>query len=114
MSRITIKSNIINWEINQGSSADVAINKSDGWTMYDEIVMDFKIGKNINGRSFLRLLPGDGMTIDGNVLLVSLKSDQTRQFPSKIIYADIRLRIGVQILDPIPFILTLKDTVTRL
>jgi len=114
MGRITIKSNIINWEISQGSSADIAINKTDGWAIYDQIVMDFKIAKNINSRSLLRLIPGKGITIIDNILTISLTSEQTTGFYSNIIHADIRLGIGNQVLDPIPFLITLKDTVTKL
>lgn len=114
MSNIAIKSNTIFWEIDRNTSAQITINKADGWAMYDEIIMDFKAEKDINSFYMLRLTPGSGITIDGIRLIIALTYAQTAVLKGKQIYADIKPRIGNQVITPIPFVIPIKDTVTRI
>lgn len=114
MSLISIKSNTIYWEIARGTSAEIALNKPDGWDIYDQIVMDLKPEKDIQSFSMLRLTPGAGLLIEGNRLIVSLTYQQTTVLRGKQIHADIKLRIGSEVIPPIPFLITVKDTVTKL
>lgn len=114
MNKVSIKSNTVFWEIDRGTSAEIAINKSDGWAMYDEIVMDFKSEKDINQFSMLRLTPGAGIVIDGTRLIIRLSKDQTTALKAKTIFSDIKLRIGTEVLDPIPFQITINQTVTKI
>jgi hypothetical protein len=111
---ITTKSGMILWDIQKGTSAELAISKSDGWDMYDEIRMDIKNDRDILSHAILKLNPGNGITLDSNRLLVSLTYGQTAALRQKVVYADIKLRIGSTVLDPIPIQITLKETVTKL
>lgn len=114
MSKVSINSKGILWEIDRGTSARLVINKPDGWAMYDEIVMDLKAEKDINQYSMLRLTPGSGMTIDGIRLIIPLTKDQTTTLKSKTIFSDIKLRIGTEVVDPIPVQIILNQTVTKI
>lgn len=111
---ITTKSGTILWEIQKGTSAELALTKSDGWAMYDEVRMDIKPERDITSFPLLKLTPGSGLTIDGTRLLVSLSYAQTAALRAKMVYADIKLRIGAEVIAPIPIQITLKDTVTKL
>lgn len=114
MSQISIKANTIYWDIARGTSAEIALNKPDGWAIYDQIVMDLKPERDINSFSMLRLTPGAGLIIEGNRLIISLTYQQTTTLRAKQVYADIKLRIGSEVIPPIPFVITVKDTVTKL
>jgi len=114
MSTITVKNNTIHWEILRGVNAYTVINKSTGWAMYDEIRMDFKPEKDIDSFPMLTLTPGNGMTIDGNKLIISVTKEQATVLRRKQIYADIKCRIGSVVEPPIPFLVPIKDTVTKL
>ena len=114
MSQISLKNNTIYWEIDRNTSAEIVINKADGWAMYDEIVMDFKPEKDVQSFYMLRLSAGSGITIDGTRLIVSLTFAQTAVLKGRGIHADIKLPIGTKVIKPIPFLITNKDTVTHL
>ena len=114
MSKVSIKSNTILWEIDRGTSARLVINKPGGWAMYDEMVMDFKPEKDINEFSMLRKTPGSGMVIDGTLLIIPLGKDQTTSLRPKKIFSDIKLRIGTEVLPPIPVEITFNQTVSKI
>ena len=114
MSQIAVSNNTINWTVSKGTSFEIVINKSTGWAMYDEIKMDFKYLKEVNSPSFLTLTVGGGFVIDGNRLIGSVSYAQSLLFSNEIIHADIKLRIGREVLEPIPFLINVKDTVTHL
>lgn len=114
MSKVSIKSNTILWEIDRGTSARLVINKPDGWAMYDEIVMDFKSEKDINQFSMLRLSLIFGMNIQATLLIIPLSKEQTTTLKGKIIFSDIKLRIGTEVVDPIPVQIILNQTVTKI
>ena len=114
METINVSQNVIYWEIKRGVSQHTSIYKSDGWGMFDEIVMDFKLKKDINYPAELRLTVGNGITIDGNDLIVSLTYEQTADFRVRNMYADIKLKIGTEVIDPIPYVINIVDTVTKL
>lgn len=114
MSQISLKNNTIHWEIDRNTSAEMAINKSTGWAMFDEIIMDFKPEKDINSFYMLRLSLGNGITIDGTRLIIALTFAQTAVLKGRQIHADIKLRIGAQVIKPIPYLIIVKDTVTKL
>ena len=116
MGKITISEDktTILWEIEKGVSESFVINKSDGWAMYDEIQMDFKYVKLINSPAFLSLSLGNGLTRDGTRLIGSLTDDQTASFQIQTIQSDIKTKIGSTIGKPIPVIVTVKETVTKI
>lgn len=113
MSDITVNANTIYWTILRGTSAIKAINKADGWAMYDEIIMDFKLKKDLNYPADLRLTVGDGLVIDGNRLIISVNYEQTGEFRVRNMFADIKLKIGSVVIPPIQFVITITDTVTK-
>lgn len=114
MSEIAVTNNTIQWAINKGTTSSIAINKSDGWAMYDQIRMEFKELKEVNFPSFLTLTVGAGLTISGNRLIISITYAQSLLFASSVIHADIKLKIGTEVIAPIPFLITITDTVTKL
>jgi hypothetical protein len=114
MSKISIKNKTINWEILRGVNAYMVIKKSTGWAMYDEIRMDFKPEKDINSFPILRINPGNGITIDGVYLIVNLTKNQTTVLKGKLVHADIKLRIGAEVDYSIPYLITIKESVTKL
>lgn len=113
MSNVSINGNTIYRTILRGTSAEIVINKADGWDMYDEIIMDFKLKKDLNYQSELRLTVGEGIVIDGTHLIISLSYEQTGEFRVRNMFADIKLRIGNIVIPPIPFAITISDTVTK-
>jgi hypothetical protein len=113
MSNVSINGNTIYWTILRGTSAQIPLTKSDGWAMYDEIIMDFKLKKDLKYPSELRLTVGEGIIIDGTHLIVSLSYEQTGEFRVRNMFADIKLRIGNIVIPPIPFAITITDTVTE-
>jgi hypothetical protein len=114
MSEIAVSSNTVIWNIPKGTSAQISINKSNGWAMYDLIRMDFKNLKEINSPVIFSLTIGNGLTIDGNRLIISLTYQQTSLFVNPIIHADVKLRIGTEVIEPIPFLINITETVTKL
>lgn len=82
--------------------------------MYDEIVMDFKLSKDLKAARVLRLEAGSGISIDGNALSISLGYEQTAMLRSGQLYADIKLRTGNTVIKPIPFAIHVQETVTEL
>lgn len=82
--------------------------------MYDEIRMDLKTSNDIAAYSSLRLTIGSGLRIDNNRLIISLSYQQTTALPAKQLFADIKLKIGTEVIAPIPFLITITDTVTKL
>ena len=114
MSKVSIKSNTILWEIDRGTSVRLVINKPDGWAMCDEIVMDFKSKKDINEFSMLRLSLISGMKIEGTRLIIPLSKEQTTALRGQTIFSDIKQRIGTEVLDPIPVQINMNQTVTKL
>lgn len=114
MSEISVSQNQILWEIPKGTSASIALNKTDGWAMYDEIKMDFKNTKRIDADPILTLTVGSGLTITGTRLYISLTYGQVAAFKNTTIHADVKLRIGTDVIDPIPFLITIPETVTKI
>lgn len=108
------KNGTIVWAIAKGSSASAVINKADGWAMYDEIVMDLKISRDLEGSRVLRLSVGDGLIISGNALQIKLSYEQTSKLRGGKMYADVKLRINMEVLPPIPFELIVNETVTKI
>ena len=113
MGDITVNANTIYWTILRGTSAIMTINKPDGWAMYDEIIMDFKLKKDLNYPADLRLTVGAGLTIDGTRLIISINYEQTGEFRVRNIFADIKLKIGSVVIPPIEFAIAITDTVTK-
>lgn len=110
---VSINANIISWPILRGTTSSIVINKTDGWAMYDEILMDFKLKKDLNYPADLRLTVGEGLVIDGTRLIASLSYEQTGQFRVRNMFADIKLKIGNVVIPPIPFVIIINDTVTK-
>ena len=109
----TVQSNTIIWTIFKGTSESLAITKEDGW-VYDDIAMDFKSSRNIEVRPFLRLTVGRGLTIEDTSLTIDLTPQDTIKLSRAVIYADIKLRNGTEVLDPILFEIRITDTVTKM
>jgi hypothetical protein len=113
MNAISINANTVSWSILRGVTAETVINKANGWAMYDEIVMDLKLKKDINYPADLQLTIGNGLTINGISLIISISYEQTAELRVRNMFADIKLKIGDIVLTPIPFNISIYDTVTK-
>lgn len=111
---ISTKKGILYWTIQKGVTSPVTIIKSDGWDAYDEILMEFKQEKELSTYPILTLSVGDGLTIDGNNLLINLTYEQTASIEQCQLFADIKLKIGNVVIPPIPFVVTIEETVTNI
>lgn len=113
MGTITSKNNILYWTIQKGVTESITISKDDGWA-YDEILMEFKQTKDIDDYELLTLEVGSGLTVVGNNLTIDLTYAQTQAITVNKLFADIKLRTGTTILEPIPFIIITNQTVTKI
>ena len=112
MGRITSKDNTLYWTIQRNVTETVTIIKSNGW-LYDEILMDFKQDKDINDFAIKSLTVGNGLTVNGNNLTITLSYEETTLLNQTRLYADIKLRLGSSVIPPIPMIITINQTVTK-
>lgn len=112
MSKVTIQNNKIVWQISRGISENLSLSSSSGWDQYDSILMDIKSSNNLDESPILRLRIGDGLSISESLLIISLSYEQTRKLKSGNLYADIKLRLAGQVLEPIPFLIQVSNTVT--
>ena len=112
MGKVVSKDGVLHWFIQNGVTETLVISKPDGW-VYDEILMDFKQDKNINASSIKSLTVNDGITISGTELAIELTYTETTTLDQTKLFSDIKLRTGTIVLPPIPLIIIINQTVTK-
>lgn len=111
---ISTKKGILYWTIQKGVTAAVTIIKADGWAMYDEILMEFKQDNELSTYPILTLSEGEGLVVDGDNLIINLTYSQTALIKQNRLFSDIKLKIGSVVIAPIPFVVTIAETVTNI
>ena len=113
MPNVTIKNNTVVWTISRGVSESLTINSSAGWAQYDLIVLDLKVNKALEEYPLLRLTVGKGLTISGDLLIINISYQTSSALPAGLLNADIKLKLAGIVLPPVPIILQVQNTVSK-
>lgn len=114
MPNVTVQSNTIVWKIIRGTSAILNLTNPAGWDQYDEILMHIKKTRELDESPLIRLMPDDGLLVNAQLLTISISNAQSKKLKAGNLYADIKLKLAGKVLDPIPFLIQISNSVTNM
>lgn len=109
----TVENNKIIHTIKKGKSSTITIRGAD-WNLFDNIRVQVKSINKIEAPAILDMSIGEGVSIDGENLMIQIDGKDSLKFNSDRLYFDVKMILDDKIVEPIiPGEIITNQTVTN-